>query len=225
MIDDDMVTVDLNWWNTRLRRTGIPVLLTGRDLDGREVDAGRAVLRRGDLTLDTGELTVHGPRELSVLYRCAAWLREHPERPRPRRFPDVRSGSIEGGEFTMINEALATCRATPNLWDSGPFREWSGWPKAPGIGHPLLTLYSWAVHDGAAHRPQLLDQSSVTMLVRLGWIADAAVGGFTPRRYQRYNDLLHRWADEIGTDAELVECWLNRSWRELVNGPRRYADV
>lgn len=220
VIDDDMVRVDLDWWNTRLRRASIPVLLVGRDPDGREVESGEAALRRGDLASDTDQLTEHGPHHLTVLYRCAAWLREHPDRPRPRRFPDVRSSRKARAPFAVIGSALAACRETPNLFDGGPFREWSGWPIAPGVGHPLLTLYSWAVHDGDTQRPQLLDQAAVAMLVRLGWVADPAVGSFTPRRYQRYNDLLHRWADRTGTEPELIEHWLSRSWRELESGPR-----
>ncbi|NLU83624.1 hypothetical protein [Rhodococcus sp. HNM0569] len=33
---------------------------------------------------------------------------------------------------------------SPRPVDSGPFREWSGWPKAPGVGPALLSLYCWA---------------------------------------------------------------------------------
>ncbi len=211
---DDMATVDLDWWNTRLDCHQIPVRIAGRDLDGRQVDSGIAYLCRGDLQRSTCTLELDGWWDLTALYLCAAWLYAHPHRGRVRRFVDVRNWTTPNQPFVVIAEAFAACERSPALIDAGPFREWSGWPKAPGVGPSLLSLYCWATHNGHAERPQLLDQQSVASLIRHGWLENPSVAQFTVARYSRYIDLIHHWARQADTTPELVEMWLTYAWRE-----------
>lgn len=213
---DDMATVDLDWWNTRLDCHQIPVRLAGRDPDGRQVDTGIASLRRGDLQRSTCTLEFDGWWDLTALYLCAAWLYAHPQRGRVRRFVDVRNWTTPNQPFTVISEAFAACERSPALIDAGPFREWSGWPKAPGVGPALLSLYCWATHTGHAERPQILDQQSVATLIHHGWLENPAAAQFTVARYTRYTDLIHHWARQADTTAELVEMWLTHTWRDRV---------
>lgn len=213
MVDDDMVWVDLNWWNEHLARKEIGVRVVARDRDGALVQQGKGYLRRGDLADDTGALGLCDP--LTRLYQCAAWLIDHPYRGRARRFPDTRDRHGRTKGFSAINGALRILDGPlDSIEGSGP-RQWSGWPLAPGVGPVQMSLYCWAVHQDEAPRPQLLDQRSVTMLIRLGWINDRPVQQFLPRDYLRYNAVLQRWAERAGCRAELVEMWLNRTWREL----------
>ncbi|WP_176749648.1 hypothetical protein [Mycolicibacterium grossiae] len=176
-VSDDVAEVvaevDLQWWNQRLAQRAIPVRIFGRDADGAPTDAGVGALRRGDL--DTDAPPVHRPTDLGVLYRAAAWLSGHPNRDRLRRFPDVRTPSPPGHDCDAIITALQACRP-PHAWPdpaAGSYRRWSGWPRTPGVGPTLLSLYCWATHrtatgDRAVMRPQLLDQQAVASLIQLG---------------------------------------------------------
>lgn len=212
-VGDDMARVDLDWWNTRLARHHIPVALSGRDPDGQPTDHGTAHLRRADLNDDT--LPARGPADLVVLYRTAAWLSGHHDRPHARRFPDVRTPIAGGDGLEVITTALRWCRDHhPMSADPGPYRNHSGWPRTPGVGPALLSLYCWAVHDTTAGgRPQLLDPHSVATLIYLGWLEDPSVAHFTASRYRRYDALLHQWATTAQVSAELIEMWLNQHWR------------
>lgn len=225
MVGDDMARVDLDWWNTRLGHHHIPVQLSGRDADGLVVDHGTAYLRRDDLNSPTP--AAHGPADLCTLYRAAAWLTGHPHRSHARRFPDTTStartaprGAGLGAGFGVITTALEQLRRTPlPVCDPGPYRSRSGWPRTPGVGPALLSLYAWAVHDTttdtqAVGRPQLLDHHSVATLVYLGWLEDPSVAHFTRTRYHRYTALLHHWATHAQVPAELIEMWLSQHWRD-----------
>lgn len=192
----DIAEVDLDWWNTRLDRHGIPVHLWGRNADGVPVSSGKAFLSRDDLN---GSLPSKGPTDLGVLYRAAAWLQGHKHRGHVPRFVDVRNFVGGTTDFTRITAALQACREQhPANLDHGPYRMWSGWPHAPGVGPTLMSLYCWAVHDGH-HRPQLLDKHSLATLCRLGWWELPSVDHFSARRrYVRYCALLHDLADQRG---------------------------
>jgi hypothetical protein len=98
---------------------------------------------------------------------------------------------------------------------SRPLPQPTGWPRSPGVGPALLSLYCWAVHDTAAvARPQLLDPHSVATLVYLGWLEEPSVAHFTATRYRRYDTLLHHWANHAQVPAELIEMWLSQHWRD-----------
>lgn len=210
---DDMAAVDLDWWNHRLSGHDIGVRLAGRDADGKRIGKGVAAIRRGDLRPHSG-LIADGPSDIGLLYLAAAWLFSHRDRARARRFFDVGAGRATSHRFWWITTALAACAQSPTLVDSGASRTWSGWPKAPGVGPSLLSLYCWAVHEGAPYRPQLLDQQGVATLLHLGWLANPAVGQFTVARYRRYGELVQRWADQAAVAPELIEMWLVHDWRE-----------
>ncbi|BDQ24283.1 hypothetical protein RQN9TF_34010 (plasmid) [Rhodococcus qingshengii] len=218
---DDMALVDLDWWNTRLDRHRIPVRIAGHDRDGHQIDTGTAYLSRSDLQCESGTFEVDGWRDLSALYLCAAWLYAHPHRGRARRFVDVRTPSTPDQPFRVITEAFAACERSPALTDAGPFRQWSGWPKTPGVGPSLFSLYCWATHPDSIWRPQLLDQQSVSTLLQHGWLENPSVPQFTVARYTRYTDLLHHWARQADTTAELVEMWLTHHWRTQITDADR----
>lgn len=210
---DDMTGVDLDWWNTRLARREIPVQIAGFNQDGRQVDSGKAYLRRGDLQPGASTLNLQGSPRLNALYLSAAWLFAHRDRDRARRFVDVRNWRTPDQPLHLIANSLEAFERSPALIDLGPYRQWSGWPKAPGAGPSLLSLYCWTIHADSSHRPQLLDHQAVASLVHLGWLENPSVPQFTVARYTRYCDLLHHWAQQAGTSAELIEMWLVHQWR------------
>ncbi|MGB0972424.1 MAG: hypothetical protein ACPGVG_15915 [Mycobacterium sp.] len=229
LVLDDMATVDLDWWNDRLTKHAIPVRLTGRDPDGAITDRGVAVITRGDLTADP---VGGGLGEVGVLYAAAAWLSGHRDRDRLRRFLDVRTTSSRAEHrFEVIIKALAACRqphllSIPQIAASN--RRWSGWPRTPGVGAAVMSLYCWATHHDTAEptevRPQLLDQQAVASLIHLGWVANPVAAQFTWARYTRYCALLHAWAGQAKVPAELIEMWLVARWRERSTHRRSHTD-
>ncbi len=64
----------------------------------------------------------------------------------------------------------------------------------------------------------------MSSLIRHGWLENPSVPGFSVARYTRYTDLLHHWARQAGTTAELVEMWLTHTWRERVAAADRLRD-
>lgn len=214
---DDIADVDLDWWNTRLADHKIPVRISGRDPDGTPITGGRAFLRRGDIP--GGVLPDAGRADLAVLYRAAAWLfgrheyRQMPIRCHRARFVDVRSPSGGAGdEFTAITNALRVCRQTPlDLHDPGGA---GPWPRIPGVGPVVLSLYLWAACHTGGPRPQLLDQDALSSLCYLGSTQRPVANDATRNRYRHYNRLLYHWADQANTCPELVEMWLTITWRQ-----------
>ena len=210
---DDVVEVDLDWWNSRLARREIPAQISGRTSDGEQVWAGKAFLRRGDLEPDAPGVTLAEEPEFSRLYMCAAWLAEHTSRATRRRFVDIREPGAGDGRYEAIDRALALCQSAPGLFDMSAYRDWSGWPTAPGVGHSLMSLYCWALDRGGAERPQLLDNDTAGSLTWHGWTVSSSASQFSVARYIRYNALIHGWAEQAVVPAELVEMWLQREWR------------
>ncbi|EHK83750.1 8-oxoguanine DNA glycosylase OGG fold protein [Rhodococcus pyridinivorans] len=214
---DEGVTVDLKWWNSHLERTGHDIRLRGRNLDGRIIDDGDAIVQRNDLRLDS-ELIEADHAGLGLLFLCAAWRSAHPRRRGARRFPDVRDAHApkDRDRFTKIKGVLDYCAKTKSLPDTAR-QTWSGWPDTPGVGVSLLATYLWAVEVRTEAGPaQLLDQHAVSTLIHEGWLEDPSVADFTLRRYHRYLELLNMWASLIATRPEMVEMWLVDRWHARI---------
>lgn len=222
-VRDEGVTVDLDWWNRKLGLREHEIRIRGRDLDGRIVDTGRGVVQRNDLR-DGTELVDGDRHRLGLLFLCAAWNSAHPGRRARRHLPDVRNPLTPEG-----SDPLAKIETQLREWAVGrklitTTATWSGWPDTPGVGVSLRAVFMWAVgvtRNGL--RTQLVDQHGVSTLIHEGWLEEPSVSGFTLRRYDRYLELLHRWATEIRTDPALVEMWLVRRWNARLDEARRGA--
>ncbi|WP_338890482.1 hypothetical protein [Rhodococcus sovatensis] len=219
---DDGVAVDLEWWNDHLRRAGHDIRLRGRNLDGKIVTEGTAIVQRNDLRVGT-ELTAGEHPSLGLLFLCAAWQGSHRHRKAMRRFPDVSNPHLrhpDENPFAKTLAVLDSCirnRVVPDFPDGS----WSGWPDAPGVGVALMATFLWAVKASVEGGPaQLIDQFGVSTLIHEGWLEDPAVTGFTRRRYDRYVELLTGWSNEIGTRPELVEMWLVQRWSARLHQAR-----
>lgn len=181
------------------------------------VTSGKATVLRNDLYLRT-ELVDADHAGLGLLFLCAAWRSAHPKRRAARRFPDVSNRFTAPG----VHRHAGIKAAIDQLIHDGRLPEYnystqSGWPDLPNIGVPLTSLFLWAMNirsDG--RRAQVLDQHGVSTLIHEGWLEDPSVSGFTRRRYDRYLDLLHRWAGETKSQPELVERWLVERWNARV---------
>lgn len=219
---DDSAHVDLDWWNHHLHEHKHEIVLHGRDLDGRVVDRGIAVVQRNDLQLGS-ELVDSEHDALGLLFLCAAWRSAHRSRRATRRLPDVFNPYAEREPLAKIKNVLDRCAKDKRIPEpSGD--AWSGWPEMPGVGVPLMALFMWAVgvrRDGV--RAQLIDQHGVSTLIHEGWLEEPSVSGFTLRRYDRYLELLGDWATQVGTEPELIEMWLVQRWNARVQEARSGA--
>ncbi|PTR22921.1 hypothetical protein C8K36_110104 [Rhodococcus sp. OK519] len=219
---DDSAHVNLDWWNHQLRERKHEIRLRGRDLDGRVVERGTAVVQRNDLQLG-GDLVEAEHDALGLLFLCAAWRSAHPSRRATRRLPDVFNPYAPKTPLAKIEHVLGRCAKEKRLPEPRG-DNWSGWPDMPGIGVSLMALYLWAVgvhREGA--RAQLIDQHGVSTLIHEGWLEEPSVSGFTLRRYDRYLQLLNAWAMQVGTTPELIEMWLVQRWNARVQEARSGA--
>ncbi len=207
---DDGVQVDLKWWNDHLTAAKHTVQLRGRNLDGRIVKSGKAVILRHDLRLNS-DLVDADHDALGLLFLCAAWRVGHTRRRSALRFPNVTDAHRpqDRDPFAKIRGTLDYCVKTGKL----PAVAGRSWPDTPGVGVSLLATFLWAVGVGVEGGPaQLVDQHGVSTLVHEGWLEDPSVADFTLRRYERYVGLIVAWAEQIGTRPELVEMWLVERW-------------
>lgn len=219
---DDGVHVDLNWWNHHLRESEHEIVLHGRDLDGRVVDRGTAIVQRNDLRLDS-ELFDADHDGLGLLFLCAAWRSAHRARRATRRLPDVFDPYTPKDPLRKIKLILDHC-ATSRTLPPASSSNWSGWPDTPGVGVSLMAVYLWAVgvtREGI--RAQLIDQHGVSTLIHEGWLEEPSVSGFTLRRYDRYQELLRTWSIQARTHPELIEMWLVQRWNARVQEARSGA--
>ncbi|GAA3133443.1 hypothetical protein GCM10020255_007890 [Rhodococcus baikonurensis] len=212
---DDMTLVDLDWWNTRLDRHRIPVRIAGHDRDGRQIDTGTAYLSRSDLQRESCILEFDGRRDLTALYLCAAWLYAHPHRGRARRFVDVRTPSTPDQPFRVITEAFAACERSPALIDAA--RSGNGPDGRKPRRRPLTSLAVLLGHPPRQHPATTTSRSTIRVDPDPARLAgEPSVPQFTVVRFTRYTDLLHHWARQADTTAELVEMWLTHHWRTQI---------
>lgn len=210
---DDEATVNLDWWNAHLKDAGHTISLRGRDLDGKVITEGRAIVQRNDLR-PSSDLVVAQHDGLGLLFLCAAWQGSHESRRFTRRFPNVFNPHHREDEdpLTQITAILDHCSKNKSM----PVVRrdtWSGWPLTPGVGVSLMAAFMWAVGvQDEGRRAQMIDQYGVSTLIHEGWLEDPSVTGFTTRRYRRYCELLDSWAYAAGTQPEIVEMWLVKRW-------------
>lgn len=134
---EDSASVDLDWWNSRLRQADIPIVLLGRGPDGELVDHGRAEITRIDLWKQArfsqhvddspfawddrvpGALAPTVPPHLladpghlvTTLYLVAAWANAHPGRRIPLRFYPFSEHDPETGRMLVHPSLLDAVRS------------------------------------------------------------------------------------------------------------------
>jgi len=225
LVADEYVPIDLDRWNLRLARRRIDLRLVGGGPDGGRVESGTGYLSRSDLW--AAGRRARGSLEESVvaLYMCAAWLGAHPMRTGVRRgLPDFRVPERDRGGWDpvpshgyppVIHEVvdrLDSPGEAMNLLRHGTPRGRSG-RGVPDLGIPLASLYLSCL--GMAWSQQSIvpvDPAGVGTLVHAGWTEMEPSSRMTPRRYERYLDVVARWAHEASVDPLVVEMWLVTDW-------------
>lgn len=83
----------------------------------------------------------------------------------------------------------------------------------PGLGAVVASHFLGALSSAApVESIAPVDPAAINMLVRCGWTEFGAETGWTRRRFSAYQEIVHRWAKEAGTEPDLVEMWLVASW-------------
>src|SRR5699024_7730668 len=83
----------------------------------------------------------------------------------------------------------------------------------PDLGYPLASLYLSSLAMAWSDQPIVpVDPAGIGTLIHAGWTEVDSAARMTPRRFQRYLDLVEAWAAEAGVDPLVVEMWLVRDW-------------
>lgn len=227
LVADEYVEIDLDRWNLRLAERGVDLRLVAGGPDGGVVEAGSGYLRRSDLW--AAGRRARGSLEESVvaLYMCAAWLAGHPLRAGIRRgLPDFRvperdrAGwrSVSSHGYPLILHDVVDWLDAPseamNLLRHGAPHGRAGC-GVPDLGYPLASLFLSSLGMAWSEQPLVpVDPAGVGTLVHAGWTEIESSARLTPRRYQRYLDVVSAWADEAAVDPLVVEMWLVRHWHD-----------
>ena len=233
LVADEYVEVDLDLWNLRLAERGIDLRLRAGGPDGGVVESGRGYLRRSDLW--AAGRRARGSLEESViaLYMCAAWLAGHPQRSGIRRgLPDFRVPerdrpawhSVSAHGYPLVLHDVVDWLDSPSdamsLLRNGAPHGCVG-RGVPDLGYPLASLYlsslamAWSEVEIVP-----VDPAGLASLVHAGWTEVESIARMTPRRYERYLDVVSTWARHAAVDPLVVEMWLVRDWHD-----RRRGDV
>lgn len=231
LVADEYVEIDLDLWNHRLAERGIDLRLVAGGPDGGTVETGSGHLRRSDLW--AAGRRARGSLEESVvaLYMCAAWLGAHPLRSGVRRgLPDFRVPdrdrtawrSVSEHGYPLVLHDVADWLDAPveamNLLRNGAPHGCAG-RGVPDLGYPLASLYLSSLAMAWSDQPIVpVDPAGIGSLVHAGWTEIESMARMTPRRYQRYLDLISEWADQAAVEPLVVEMWLVRRWHDRRSG-------
>ena len=227
LVADEYVEVDLDLWNLRLAEKGVDLRLVAGGPDGGRVESGSGYLRRSGLW--AAGRRARGSLEESViaLYMCAAWLSGHPLRTGMRRgLPDFRVPERDRGGWRSVSshgyplvlhevvDWLDSPAEAMNLLRHGAPEGRAG-RGIPDLGYALASLYLSSL--GMAWSQQSIvpvDAAGIGTLIHAGWTEIDSASRLTPRRYQRYLDVVSEWGREAAVDPLVVEMWLVRDWYE-----------
>lgn len=227
LVADEYVGIDLDLWNLRLAEKRVDLRLVAGGLDGGRVESGSGYLRRSDLW--AAGRRARGSLEESVvaLYMCAAWLSGHPSRSGVRRgLPDFRVAerdrhgrvSVSSHGYPLVLHEVVDWLDAPveamNLLRHGAPAGRAG-RGVPDLGYPLASLYlsSLGMAWSAPHIVPV-DPAGIGTLIHAGWTEIDSAARLTPRRYQRYLDVVAAWAREAAVDPLVIEMWLVREWHD-----------
>lgn len=227
LVADEYVSIDLDLWNLRLAEKGVDLRLVGGGPDGGRVETGIGYLRRSDLW--AAGRRARGSLEESVvaLYMCAAWLSSHPTRSGMRRgLPDFRvperdrTGwrSVSSHGYPLVLHDVVDWLDAPseamNLLRHGAPEGRAG-RGVPDLGYPLASLYLSALAMAwSDQRIVPVDPAGIGTLIHSGWTEVDSSSRLTPRRFQRYLDVVQTWGREAGVDPLVVEMWLVHEWHQ-----------
>lgn len=227
MVADEYVEVDLDLWHERFALHGIDLLLQGGGPDGETTDTGTAFLRRSDLWAAGRRARGSLEEAVTALYMCAVWLSAHPARSGMlRRFPDFRVPRADGTRWQPVSaEGFPLVLHDVVDWVDSPGEALNllknGAPRGrvaggvPDLGYPLASLYlSSLAMAWSDQRIVPVDPAGVGTLIHAGWTEVDSFSRLTPRRFERYQEVVHSWAAQAGVDPLVVEMWLVRSWHE-----------
>lgn len=200
------VPVNPEWWDAALREFGLP--------GGPVVPDDRRLLSRGSIFALGGAVGEASSEEdvLSFLWHLLAWgSRGRNNRRRLQSIAELMPQAVD-----LLRQACLAARDDP-VTGYEVLRPNGRSNAIPWLGPAFLTKVLYFAGGGASgHRALILDDRVAAALSGHGWWSLRTGGNWPSATYQRYCDLLTRWAreagDEVGREvaSDELELWLFR---------------
>lgn len=205
------VRVDLGWWNAALEDRGLQGRVHGVDESGsHRADEGYASISRRQLFEQADRAAESPESALQLLWQSLAWGAGTSARNMHRRLDSVKARPDEVAEelVRVAGESRKDAAAAYEALRPG------GRTLIKYLGPAFFTKFLYFAGQGNADHPCLiLDARVAQSLHRHGWDSLRSGGGWPAATYERYTDLLHRWAGDLSTSdrtvaADEIELWL-----------------
>lgn len=208
-IDHHQVAVPTGWWNAALVQHRLP----GGPVTGHTDHGGTTTISRGQLFDLASEADPESEHDvLRLLWHVLAWGSGFKLRQNHKRLKGIAKNPVAAA--TTLRAAASLARTSPESAYAQLYRA-TGTP-IPHLGPAFFTKYLYFAGAGIPTHPCTILDSRVarTLHTRCDWTSLRSGGNWPPRTYQRYCDLLARWADgegahlgrEVGPDE--IERWL-----------------
>lgn len=205
------VTVDLGWWGQSLHTRSLPGVVVNDVADTTISGAGRGPTSRATLFALADAALADDAPALTLLWSALAWGAGTSARNMNRRLDAVAD---HPGAAGLLRTAAEMSRSDP----SAAYEVLR--PKnrnlLPYLGPAFFSKFLYFAGGGDPFHPCLILDARVTLsLRRFGWASLHPGGAWPVTTYQRYCDLLLRWATEASTAtrpvaADELELWLFR---------------
>lgn len=189
------ITIDQNWWRSELAVHGLD-----------QVDLLAPSISRGDLFALAAEATATREGATRLLWNVTAWGTGVSGRNGRKRIQAFAADSDRAAD--LLRTATSLARTDPHA-AYALLRPRDRTNAIAFLGPAFFTKYLYFAGGGQPTHPcHILDDRVARILHRLGW-ASLPPKDWTAAAYQRYNQLLRRWADATGASrTDIVERWL-----------------
>lgn len=205
------VQVDAGWWNKELTKRSLPGAVYGtNESGGSQISSGRVWISRQQLFDEAADAADDADYALQLLWQSLAWGAGSSARNVKRRLSSVASRPKEVADALIKVAHLSAIDPAEAYEALRP----AGRTLVPYLGPAFFTKYLYFAGQGRPDHPCLiLDARVAASLHRYGWTSLRSGGAWPASTYQRYTELLHRWALELETPdrkvaADEIELWL-----------------
>lgn len=205
-VHEQTIAVDLRWWNTALSESGAP----GGPLQIDNTQSEQVLLSRRQAFTAAADLST-SQAVWRLLWLSMAWGTGSRRRLVHRR---MRTVAAEPHRYVEVLAKAADCsRTDPGTACALLYPD--NRTRIPFLGPAFFTKFLYFAGAGNPDHPSLiLDSRVATALHHAGWTSLRSGGRWPADTYQRYTELLARWATEQSASTgrtitgDVLERWL-----------------